>query len=291
MLTEAQYVEQQRALGRRLHEHDGVWWDEVYPRYCKPAFIYKVVPRGSARPARWRSWLGYGHLVARPEEANRTLPMMALDRAHLDGFGLPKLPSKKRNNVRRALEKCAVAPLTDLETHLERLRQINVSQALRHEEGGGAQVPASRYVAEADSWRAQTRALFALAGREWWGAFVDGQLAAYLRTYQVDDVRVIEQAKVDADYYKFYPMDALYFTVLAAAAADPGCRLILNGRPMHPSLNHFKEQFLFAAVAFPYYSTHAGLMELGKRLKFRWADRRRRREAPPAPEPAPGESP
>lgn len=276
MLTEAQYVEQQRALGRRLHEHGGVWWEEVYPCYCKPAFIYKVLPRG-VRPARRYSWLGYGHLVARLEEGNRTLPMMALDRSRLEDFGLTKLPSKKRNNVRRALEKCSVAPLADIETHLERIRAINVAQALRHEENVGAQIPARRYTAEADSWRAQIRAQFALAGREWWGAFVDGELAAYLRTYQVDGVRVIQHAKVDADYYKFYPMDALYYTVLAAAAADPVCRLILNGRPMHPSLNHFKEQFLFAAVDFPYFSTHAGLMELGKRLRARWHGWRTRR--------------
>ncbi|NCD22581.1 MAG: hypothetical protein EOL90_06550 [Spartobacteria bacterium] len=269
MLTEAQYVEQQRSLGRRIHEHDGAWWETVYPGYCKPAFIYKVLPRG-VRPAWRHRWFGYGHLVAQPEQGNRTLPMMSLDRARLEGFGLPKLPSKKRNNVRRALEKCAVAPLTDIEKHLERIRLINVSQALRHEENVGAQIPARRYMEEADSWRAQIRSSFALAGREWWGAFVEGELAAYLRTYQVDGVRVIQHAKVDADYYKFYPMDALYFTVLAAAAADSDCRLILNGRPMHPSLNHFKEQFLFAAVAFPYYSTHAGLMELGKRLRARW---------------------
>ena len=278
MLTEAQYVEQQRSLGRRIHEHDGVFWEEVYPRYCKPAFIYRVLPRG-VRPALRHRWLGYGHLVARPEEGNRTLPMMALERSRLEGFDLPKLPSKKRNNVRRALEKCVVAPLTDLETHLERIRAINVAQALRHDENVGAQIPASRYVAEADSWRAQMRASFGLAGREWWGAFVEGKLAAYLRTYQVDDVRVIQHAKVDADYYKFYPMDALYYTVLAAAAADPACRLILNGRPMHPSLNHFKEQFLFTAVDFPYFSTHAGLMELGKRLRARWHGLRSGRRA------------
>lgn len=291
MLTEAQYVEQQRAQGRRIHEHGGVWWEEVYPFYCKPAFIYKVLSRGSARPARRHRWLGYGHLVARPEEANRTLPMMALGRERLDGFGLMKLPSKKRNNVRRALENCTVAQLTDIEAHLERIRAINVAQAMRHEENVGAQIPVSRYTAEADSWRAQTRAVFALAGREWWGAFVDGELAAYLRTYQVDGIRVIEHAKVDADYYKFYPMDALYYAVLSAAAADPACVRILNGRPMHPSLNHFKEQFLFIAFDFPYFSTHAGLMELGKRLKFRWAELRHGRKPPPRTESAPGATP
>ena len=77
-------------------------------------------------------------------------------------------------------------------------------------------------------------------------------------------------------------MDALYFTVLSAAAADPACTRILNGRPMHPSLNHFKEQFLFAAVDCPYFSTHAGLMEWGKRMRLRWIGGRRATRTPSA---------
>ena len=60
-----------------IHEHDGAWWETVYPGYCKPAFIYKVLPRG-VRPAWRHRWFGYGHLVAQPEQGNRTLPMMSL---------------------------------------------------------------------------------------------------------------------------------------------------------------------------------------------------------------------
>ncbi|MDS4068159.1 MAG: hypothetical protein RKO24_00890 [Candidatus Competibacter sp.] len=266
MLTEADYVKQQQSLGRRIHEHDGVFWEEVYPFYCKPAFVYRAFDPGTARPARWRSLLGYSHQVCARERGNRTVPFMVLERERLDDFGLMKLPTKKRNQVRRALEHCAIQPITDLELVLERLREINLSQAVRQEQGAGAEAPARRYTEEAEAWRAQIRREFALEEREWWGAFVDGALVAYLRTYQVDGIRIIQQTKADTAYFKFHPVDALYYEVLSRAATDATCQRIVNGDPRHESLNHFKEQFLFRAVEYPYYSSNAWLVNAAKRL-------------------------
>lgn len=255
MLTEAQFAEQQRSLGRRIYEHDGVFWEEGHPFYCRPAFVYRTFTRGEVRPPRFRSLIGYSHLVPYSEQGNRVLPVMALSRERLDGFGLLKLPPKKRNQVRRALEHCQVRLLADLESVLERMREINLSQSLRQERGAGAETPACRYTEEADEWRAQMRREFALAGREWWGAFADGVLAAYLRTYQVNSIRVIQQTSSDTACRQHHPMDALYFNVLAAASADSGCLVIYNGGPMHASLNLFKEQYLFQAVDCPVYSS------------------------------------
>lgn len=271
MLTEAEFVEQQRSLGRRIHEHDGVFWEEVRPFYCKPAFIHKSFAPGGAKPACLRSLLGYSHQVNTFEQGNRLVTFMVLERNALDSFDLQKLPARKRTYVRRSLEHCAIQPISDIEAHLERMREINASQAVRQEKGAGAETPARRYIEEADNWRTQMRREFSLKGREWWGAFVDSVLAAYLRTYQVDGVRVIQHAKADTEYLKYHPMDALYYTVLSKAAADTACHRIVNGGPLHTSLNHFKEQFLFGAVKYPYYSTHAWLVETAKRFVSRRA--------------------
>ncbi len=268
MLTEAEFVKQQKSLGRKIHEHDGVFWEEVYPFYCKPAFIYKAFAPKTARPAPWRSLLGYSHQVLTREQGNRTVPFMVLERDRLDDFGLMKLPPKKRNKVRRALEQCHIQPIHDLEQELERMREINLSQALRQERGEGAEAPASRYTDEAEDWRRQVRGEFALMGREWWGAYVNGVLAAYLRTYQVDGIRIIQQVKSDTEYFRFHPVDALYFDVLSRAAGDLSCQRIMNGDPRHASLNHYKEQFLFQAVEYPYYSSNAWLVNTAKRLSF-----------------------
>ena len=262
MMTVATFAGQQRSLGLRIHEHDGEFWEEVRPFYCKPAFPYRAFDRGAVRPDRWRSLLGYSHPVHRAEEGNRTLATMELDRGTLDGYGLEKLPQKKRNQVRRAMERCEIRLIADLESWLERMREINLGQAVRL--GAEGAVSPERYTRDAEDWRAQIRREFALPGREWWGAFVDGRLAAYLRTYQVEDVRIIQQTKADPECYCHKPMDALYHAVLAHAAADPGCRRIVNGSPLHGSLNHFKEQFLFRTVERPWYSSTAWLVELVK---------------------------
>ena len=267
MLTAAQYAGQQRQLGGRIHEHEGVFWEEIHPFYCKPAFPYQCFARGTARPARRHSLLGFSHPVPCVEQGNRCLPLMVLEREQLDGYGLSKLPSKKRNQVRRALEQCAVLPILELESHLECIREINIAQATRQEQGAGAEVPASRYVQEAEAWRTQIRNEFRVGeGREWWGAFVDGHLAAYVRTHQVDGIRVIQQAKANTLYFKANPMDALYFTVLSKAAEDVECRRIINGSPLHESVNHFKRQFLFQIAEYPIYSSNVWLVEMAKRL-------------------------
>ncbi len=265
MLTEAEFVEQQRALGRRIHEHDGVFWEQAYPGYSRPAFVYKPFNRGAARPAWPHRLLGYSHQVPCADQANRRLPVMAMDRTELDGFTLMSLPQKKRNQVRRALKHCEFRRLDELEPWLERMRAINISQSERQAQGAGAPVAAGRYIHEAEAWRAQIRREFALAKREWWGAFAEGELVAYLRSYQVESVRLIQQIKTHSDAYAHNAVDGLNFTLLERAAADPSCRQILYGEAMHPSLNRFKEQFLFRVVELPYYSSNARLMSLARK--------------------------
>jgi hypothetical protein len=64
-------------------------------------------------------------------------------------------------------------------------------------------------------------------------------------------------------------MDALYFTLLSKAAEDPSCQCIVNGSPLHESVNHFKKQFLFRAIAYPCYSSNAWLVKMVKKLMYK----------------------
>ena len=266
MLTETEYAQQQVSLGRRIHGHDGVWWDEQYPFYCKPAFIYRAFDPGSARPARRRSLLGYSHQVTTPEKGNRHAAFMVLEGERLRMFSLSTIDGYKRNRVRKGLKSCAVRLIDAIEPNLEKMRQINIDQALRQAARAGSETPVHRYIAEADSWRTQVRAEFALRGREWWGAFVDNALAAYIVTYQVDTTRVIEKVKSHSDYLKYCVVDALHFVLLEAASNETSCLRVIHGRPQHESLNQYKEQFLFRSKEFPYYSTHARLVECAKHV-------------------------
>jgi len=265
MLTVPEFVEQQRALGRRIHAHDGVFWEEAAPGYSRPAFVYLPFERGSARPALRHRWLGYSHQVPDAAQSNRTLPVMALERPALDGFGLASLPQKKRNRVRRALKHCEIRRIEELDPWLEQMRAINISQSERQALKAGAPVSVRRYVDEADDWRAQIRREFALAEREWWGAFVEGELLAYLRSYQVESVRIIQQTKAHTGAFAHNAVDGLNYAVLEHAAADPVCRRIIRGEALHASLNQYKEQFLFQVVELPYYTSRLWLQNLARR--------------------------
>jgi hypothetical protein len=270
MLSEEEYIEQQRSMGLRIHRHRGIWWEEVFPFYCKPAFVYTAIDPGEARPKRIRSLLGYSHQVRDSRLKNRTLCLMVLEGAGLNNFCLATLGSKKRNNVRRGLKTCVVKRLRNIEPHLQRMREINIAQAIRQEQKAGSETPVSRYQNEANSWRRQIVSEFALEGREWWGAFVNGMVVAYLRTYQVNGIRVIQQTKIDTASLRSYAMDALYFTVLSRAAEDPDCNRVINGPPLHESLNKYKEQFQFCPVEIPYYSSNHRLVEVYKMLLSRF---------------------
>jgi len=264
LLTEEQYAQQLKSLGHRVHVSDGVWWQSIYPFYCKPAFVFRAVSPGSARPRLRHSLLGYSHQVPSEREGNRHVSYMVLA-DELRSFSLSSIKSVKRNQVRRGLELCEIRQIVEIEPFLERIRQINVSQAIRQESRFGAETPATRYIDKADRWRLQVIREFRLGDREWWAASVEGMIAAYMVTYQVETVRIIEKVKSDTEYLKSYPVDALYFTVLEAAAKERTCELVVNGQPLHRSLDHYKEQFLFKAKQYPYFSSHAGLIELCKR--------------------------
>ncbi|MBX3423889.1 MAG: hypothetical protein KF752_20215 [Pirellulaceae bacterium] len=264
VLTEAQFAAQQQSLGRAIHFHDGVWWERLFGCYCQPAFFFRAVTPKLARPAFRHSLLGYSHLTPAAHQANRSLTFMTIQRKALESFSLSSLPSKKRNQVRKAQEHCQVAKILDLEPWLEQMRCINIAQSLRQQRAYGAETPLHRFTKQAQEWRQDTRRQFMLEGRAWWGAFRTNRLIAYLRCHQVEDVCVIEQVRSDTDYHKLNPVDALYFHLLQLVSATESCNLIINGRPHHPSLNHFKQQFLFRPVEFPYYSSNLLLFRLGK---------------------------
>ena len=113
---------------------------------------------------------------------------------------------------------------------------------------------------------------FTLSGWQWWGAFAQGQLVAYMRTLQVADVLFIMSMKNHTQFLKLCGSDAIYFTALEAASRSGSVSRIVNGGPMRPSLDRFKEQFLFKCTSTPYYLAGEALLRFGTRL-FRLKER------------------
>jgi hypothetical protein len=144
--------------------------------------------------------------------------------------------------------------------------QINIAQAerlLRDEPGPR---PPSYYVRHVAEWRAGQLRFFAAGTSEWWGAFYQGALVAYLVIRRVEQTCLMQVFKTHAAHLQHYTADALLFTVLDHATKEPGCERIISGGPARPGLDSFKEKHLFKPVDFHYYTTHARLHAAAKRV-------------------------
>jgi hypothetical protein len=265
-ITEAEYAQQRQQLGRAIHENHGVWWETTAPFYAKPAFDFRLILPRQARPRWHKSFLGYSHQVPTRAQANRTLEWMVLEGENLKQFSLGRLRSEKRNQIRKGLKLCEVRLIPDLEACLEDMRQINISQAQRLMADDTFGLPPTYYVSHQDKWRAELLKRFGLDGHEWWGAFHQGVLVAYLVTYQVESVRFFQVMKTHTEHLKLCATDAVYFRVLEQASRDADCLKIINGGPAREGLNRFKEQFLFKRSELFYFSSGAVLHRAAKRL-------------------------
>ena len=258
-LSEAEYAQQLRARGCRIHENQTVWWKTKYPLFCEPAFEFRCFEPGAARPWSSESMLGYAHRVPAAGMSNRVIEYMVLEGDALRGFSLARLGQKKRNQVRQGLKYCQIAQMQTLTPWLEDLRQINISQAERLMNDSTFDTPPGDYVKHAEAWRSRMETAFALPGRDWWGAFADGKLVAYLVTLRVENTLCIDTSKAHTEALKLRPNDALYWTVLEKAALDTECGRIMNSPVSRGTLDHFKKEFLFEKRPLYFYNSNPRL--------------------------------
>ena len=283
-MNKQRYIEQQIALGQKLHLHDGVWWRQLSPFHCKAALPFEPIAPGAARPSPWRALAGYSHVVPDAAQANSVVSVMLRCLEPGKPFTLEALSSSRRSKVRRGLKKNEVRRIADLEPLIEDVRQIVVSTRMRT----GVGLPADYYVRRYDQWRHDMLALFGMEDRPWWGAFAEGRLVAYYQTARVDDTLSICAAKSHSDFLANYPNDALLYVVMEEAFNQMGCRCIEYGdwSAEDERLQYFKQSYGFAKHDYPEY-VHLNPLA---RPVLRWRrERLRRRRAASAPAPAPAD--
>ena len=245
------YIEQERALGRVLHLHDGVWWRQMSPFHCKPVLRLDPVVRGAGRPSPLRSLAGYSHVVPDETQANSVVSVMLRSQEPGKPFGLDDLSSGRRSKVRRGLKKNEVRRITDLEPLLEDVRQIVISTRMRT--GVGHAV--SYYIRQYDKWRKDMLNLFGMVDRPWWGAYVGGRLVAYYQVTLLEDTLTIDAAKSHSDFLANYPNDALLYVVMDEAFNRMGCRYMEYGdwSAEDERLEYFKQSYGFVRRDYPEY--------------------------------------
>ncbi len=135
-------------------------------------------------------------------------------------YDFPALRSRTRTQVRRGLESCQVEQI-DFDLLQRAGLQLNVDTLIRQ----GRSVPSDleRY------WRRFYEAAQQTPGAEAWGAFVDGNLAAYLISFAIEDVANMTIVRSATAHLGCYPNNALVFRFLQERLRSGKVRCVSYG--------------------------------------------------------------
>ncbi len=150
-------------------------------------------------------------------------------------YDLPSLRGRTRTQVRRGLEACSIE-----QVGFDLLRQqaipLNADTLLRQ----GRRIPANLE----SYWKQYYDAAEKTAGAEAWGAFVDGQLAAYLIAFTIGDATNLNIVRSSLEHLKKFPNNALIFQYLHHTMRRGDIKQVVYGyesiQPGMESLDQFK---------------------------------------------------
>lgn len=260
-----EFVKQQVSLGYSIHYHRGVWWQEVTKFYCKPVWPFQVIPMKASYPKYTRCLLGFSYIIPEGQKANKIWHVFSIEGEKLKNYSIKSLSSSKRARVRKGFRNTEIKRITKIEDVIEDMKVIAIETAKRTGYGH----PPIYYVRKFEEWKNFIFKLFNLPDREWWGAFVNGRLVAYIYAHEVDGIAVISAAKSHTDYLKLCPNDALIFNFVEYCRDKLSCNEVIFGEwdPQNPSLNRFKEKLGFMRKDLPMYAWYNPLVKLIKKIK------------------------
>lgn len=243
-MTVDEYIEQERRAGGRYHRTGDVWWERRKRGAWVAIPVFRTVRAGEMRPRWTKAWGAYQHAVPSGTFGNSIEGVMVL-RAKQE-YALEHLSPNKRSHVRRGLRRVEVQPAYDVEHLVWDGFEINRSALIRQGR--------EEHSLEFNRWAAGVRATFGLRDREEWGAFANGRLVAYLRSYLLEDIMYVSTAMSHTDSLALYPNDALLHRFLESCRNRDDVREVIHGLwSGKPSLDDFKLGFGFSVVRVPFY--------------------------------------
>lgn len=239
-MQESELAKFYRALGHRVIRTRSCFWCSAGPLQFKTLPDHKIVAPSAGELAKV--------MVVGPAAAVRYAGMSAGARTNgalyvcsNRDYDLASLSQNARSRTRRGLARCKV-------------ERIDFPYLVRH-----------GYELALDTHRRQTgkplrmtckgwESYWQKAGRlsdfEAWGAFVGKKLAAFTVTCLIEECLLIYRGASGAELVKFYPNEALLFTVIKSGLASPKVGYVSSGlRPLASSegLDYFKISMGFTA--------------------------------------------
>jgi hypothetical protein len=264
------YIEQELKAGCRAHYNQGVWWHSHYAGGCKTVLPFQQIVPGSATPRLAKSLLGYNHLAPRDACPAGLAAFYLLRGQALNAYSLESLNDGKRRAILKAQRAgIVISRITSLEPLWEDLRALAMSATART----GYGKPAEFYRTHFQQWQESLRKEFAKPDREWWGAFHQEKLGAYMYGYLVDGTMHLANVKIHADFVKQHAGDLLLYSLVEYSKTLNTCSQVDVGRrsPNSPSVDKWKELHGFERVEFGEHYCYRLPMRMALRCLLRWS--------------------
>ena len=197
-------------MGHIVRQDGDIWWFNAHPHiYMSFPFDRPVDPYQIDRSL----VLGRDGWAARfPTEPDLGKPSYRIACTDQD-YGMSTLLQRPRNQTRRGLEACECRPLA-WEDLAEKGMSLNIGTLKRQ---------GRRIDSDIESfWHRYYQAAAKAEGAETWGAFQDGELAAYLISFVMENTAHILIVRSDPDKLKFYPNNALIYSYLSHSLKERG---------------------------------------------------------------------
>lgn len=211
----AEVIEQLREQGREVVEAGGCWW---YNAYGQRRVLFAFPPHRLVSPTEVEvdgifrqvpsAWALRHICAAAPEAASSCLWVRRRP------YTIETLSANHRSKVRRGLKQCEVRPISfdELAASSHRAQSDTRRRHGRSEAAFGV----SEAMRRSSAWQA-------------WGAFVDGELAAFVVTLEVEGQVHIQVNRSTSALLKHYPNNALIFRVTEEALARPAIEAVCYG--------------------------------------------------------------
>ncbi len=219
-MTAAQFAEFFKRQGHRVIATETCCWHAYRPcvftslPYHRPLAlssgeVVRALLKGPAAAVRFPTHLGVGGSRQRGI-------FLCSDRS----YDLPSLHHKMRSCTRRGLENCTIEPV-EFGYLAQHGHQLNLESFDRQDRDATAMTESQ--------WRRYCEAAGGTTGFEAWGAWVRGQLAAFLVTALVEECSYIDYQSSRTEYLPFFPNHALTFTVTRSLLTRPEVKAVTYG--------------------------------------------------------------
>jgi hypothetical protein len=227
------FAEWLRRQGHRVYQTESSYWYDAGPRVLQ-AFPYHWLIQPTEQEIR-KLLLGKGIVSLRYSTPVESPVGCISYHAVYDEpqYTLEGLERRSRQNVRTGLKNCQVEPIS-----LKRLAEEGWNLELDTVSRQGRRPSMTK-----DAWQQRYMAAADLPGFEAWGALVEGQLAAALLSFQMEDCCELLTQQCHNDYLNARINNALSFVVTQTMVNRPSIRSIfytLQSLDAPPSVDEFK---------------------------------------------------